>query len=276
MLGTPDDADDIVQDAWLRYQDRADTIDNPAAWLTTVVTRLSIDRLRSVKRRREDYVGPWLPEPIFDLAGIDPGPDDALVMAESLTLGFLALMERLSPLERAVHLLHKVFALPLDEIAAIIERSPAATRQLSKRANDHVMNERVRYEPDAADVAELSAQMLQATLSGDLEALQAFLAADIVHLSDGGADHRAARRPVVGPDRVAMLYVGLAKRIEPDMEFHEVEANGQPALYITQRGAPFLLQVTDWVDGKVAAVWGVVNPDKLARFHREWLESAHS
>ncbi|MDH3680599.1 MAG: RNA polymerase sigma factor SigJ [Acidimicrobiia bacterium] len=271
MLGTPDDADDVVQDTWLRFStaDRA-TIDNPAAWLTTVASRLAIDRLRSAQRRRETYVGPWLADPIADEPAIGTSPDEAVLLAESLSLGFLAVLERVSPLERAVFILHDVFGYPFDEVAAIIERTPAATRQLGRRARLHIEDGRPRFTPDPEEVEELTRTLLAAAVDGDVETLKSYLADDVVHLSDGGPDHRAARAPVVGPHRVAQLFLGLAKRFQDGMEFHFVRANGQLGLYTTLGGQPFMLHVSNWVDGKLTGSFAVRNPDKLAAFHRSW------
>lgn len=272
MLGTPDDADDVVQDTWLRMsQADIEAINNPAAWLTTVATRLAIDRLRSASHQRETYVGPWLPDPIESEPAVEIGPDDALLLTESLTLGFMAVLERVSPLERAVFLLHDVFAYPLAEVADIIERTPAATRQLAKRARDHIEQGRPRFSPDETEIEALTQLMLAAALNGDVETLESFLAEDVVHISDGGPDHRAARAPIIGRPRVARLFLNLAKRWEPTMEAHVVRANGQLAMYLTDAGEPFLLMTTNWVDGKVAASHGVRNPNKLASFHTAWL-----
>lgn len=275
MTGTPDDADDVVQDAWLRFQakcgDESDPIERPEAWLTTVVSRLSIDRLRSASSRRETYVGPWLADPLFDTPDTAPPPDDASIIAESLSLGFLAVMERLSPSERAAFLLHDVFAVPFDEVAKTLQKSEAATRQLAKRARDHIATERPRFAPDPHDVEELSMRVLAAAFSGDIDQLQSFLADDVVHISDGGPHHRAARVPVVGPERVARFYVNLAKRDEPGLEFHPAHANGQAALYTTQFGEPYMLTTITFVDGLAVSMHAVRNPEKLAAFHRTWL-----
>lgn len=274
IVGTPDDADDVVQDTWLRFSAAdLDSLNNPAAWLTTVASRLAIDRLRSSSRRRETYVGPWLPDPIETEPAVDAGPDEAVLLAESLTLGFMAVLERVSPLERAVFILHDVFAYPLAEVAEIIERTPAATRQLAKRARDHVEEGRPRFAPDPDDIETLTALMLDAALKGDLETLESFLADDVVHISDGGPNHRAARAPVIGPQRLGRFFVNLAKRFDPGTEVHLVRANGQHAMYMTTDGEPFMLMVSNWVDGKVTGSFAVRNPDKLAAFHRVWLAS---
>lgn len=272
ITGTPDDADDVVQDAWLRYSvaDIA-SINNPAAWLTTVTSRLAIDRLRSTSARRESYVGPWLSDPIAVEPASMGGADDSVLLAESLSLGFLAVLERLTPLERAVFILHDVFAYPLDEVAQTIERSAAATRQLAKRARDHVEAGRPRFEPDPDRVEVLTEALLAAAFSGDIETLKSFLAEDVIHISDGGPNHRAARAPIVGVERVARFFANLGKRWEPGNEAHVVRANGQLAMYLTADGEPYLLMVANWVDGQVTGAFGVRNPEKMQAFHRAWL-----
>lgn len=270
MLGTPDDADDVVQDAWLRWSaaDRS-AIEEPAAWLTTVATRLAIDRLRSARRRREVYVGPWLPEPVADAA--DPFLHAA--SAESLTLAFLTVLERLEPVERAVLLLHDVFGYPFSEVAAHVDRSEAAARQIAKRARDRVQSARPRVEPppDRATAERLAEAFFAAVAVGDVDALRDMLTDDVVHLSDGGPTRRAARRPVVGPDRVSRLFVNLARRTRPGTRFDPVLVNGQPALYATVDGEPEILFVPSFRGDKIDNVLAVLNPDKLARFHAAWL-----
>ncbi len=285
MLGTPDDADDIVQDAWLRWQRTTfDDIDNPAAWLTTVTTRLSIDRLTSARKRREVYVGPWLPEPLT-IDDIDLGialapsgamsidPATAAVGNESLELGLLRVLETLSPVERAVFLLHDVFGYPFEQISTIVDKSAAATRQIAKRARDRVRSGRPRLEAEPADVAQWSAAFLGAVVEGDLDGLMSMLTDDVMHVSDGGAERHAARRPVVGTDRVARLLINLTNRgLQADDQLHWLRVNGQVGLYILRDDEPFLLTVVGWRNGKVAELLAIVNPTKLARFHQRWLE----
>lgn len=274
IVGNPDDADDAVQDTWLRFS-AADlaTIDNPSAWLTTVVSRVSIDRLRSASHRRETYVGPFLPDPIINEPSLDLGPDEAAVLAETLTIGFLAVLERLSPLERAVFILHDVFSYPLAEVATMIDRQPAATRQLAKRARDHIDEARPRFAPEPDDIETLTQLLMAAALEGDVETLQSYIVEDVVHTSDGGAKYRAARAPIVGRDRVARFFINLSKRFEPGMEAHIVRANGQYAVYITLDDEPYMLVVSNWVDGKVTSSYAVRNADKLASFHAVWKAS---
>ncbi len=269
MLGTPDDADDVVQEAWLRWErsDRS-AIESPAAWLTTVTTRLAIDKLTSAQSRREVYVGPWIPEP---MASVVDDPLDRVTSAESLTLGFLRVLETLGPVERAVFLLHDVFGLPYAEVGATVDRSPGATRQIAKRARDRVQSGRPWVDPTPDEIEALSSAFLGAVIEGDIDALAAMLTDDVVHLSDGGPDHHAARRPVVGPGKVARLFVNLARRdLRPTDEFHWVEVNGQFGSYVVREGEPFLLTVLGWRNGKVAEALAIVNPDKLRRFHQAW------
>ncbi|WP_040493847.1 RNA polymerase sigma factor SigJ [Ilumatobacter nonamiensis] len=274
MLGTPDDADDVVQDAWLRWQGTTlDDVENPAAWLTTVTTRLSIDRLTSARRRRETYVGPWIPEPLT----VDPTADSPIdpaasaIGGEGLELGLLRVLETLGPVERAVFLLHDVFGYPFDEVATVVGKSVPATRQTAKRARDRVRSGRPRIDPEPDDVDKWSAAFLGAVVNGDVDELMAMMTDDVVHISDGGAERHAARRPVVGADRVARLLINLTNRdLRESDELHWLRVNGQTGLYIVRDGEPFLLNVIGWRDGRVAEFLTIVNPDKLARFHERW------
>jgi RNA polymerase sigma-70 factor, ECF subfamily len=273
MLGVPSDADDLVQETWLRYSQSPTPIDAPAAWLTTVITRLAIDRLRSARVRRETYVGPWLPEPLVSLsthsASQSTDPEGRALLAESLSIGFLAILERLSPLERAAFLLHEVFAFSMAETAVVIERSESATRQLAKRARDHVQG-RPRFAVDPIDVEALSEAFFAAAFAGDLERLESMLHDDVVQINDGGAKFRAARRPVVGKERVARFVCGLVRNAPPGTVAHRVSANGQFAYYLTVDDKPMMLLVANWIDGKLAASFGIRNEEKLAAFDRVW------
>jgi RNA polymerase sigma-70 factor (ECF subfamily) len=274
MLGTPDDADDVVQDAWLRWSaaDRA-AIAEPAAWLTTVTTRLAIDRLRSARRRREVYVGPWLPEPVAEAGAGADDPYLAAASADSLALAFLTVLERLEPVERAVLLLHDVFGYSFADVAAHVDRSEAAARQIAKRARDRVRAAQPRVDPapDRAAAERLAGAFFAAVAVGDLEGLKAMLTDDVVHLSDGGPARRAARRPVVGPDRVARLFLNLAARTRPGTRFDPVVVNGQPGRYATVDGEPEVLFVPSFRGERVSSILAVLNPVKLARVHAAWL-----
>jgi RNA polymerase sigma-70 factor (ECF subfamily) len=280
MTGTPDDADDVVQEVWIRWQrtDRS-VIDNEAAWLTTVTTRVAIDRLTSAQARRELYVGPWVPEPIAgsSVRGASADPADVVASSDSLTLGFLRVLETLDPTERAVFLLHDVFAVPFAEVAVTVDRNEAATRQMARRAREKVRDGRPRLTPPPAEVQELSDAFLAAILEGDVDRLTTMLTDDVVHISDGGPDHHAARRPVRGPDKVARLFVNLARREWlPTDELHWVDVNGQPGAYVVRGGEPYLLTVLNWRDRQVAEAIAIVNPDKLRHFHDSWIASEPS
>lgn len=209
MLGSLADAEDVVQDARLRWAgtDRQ-VVENPAAWLTTTTTRLALDRIRTLARRREDYVGPWLPEPVT-LAATDPSsdPSDALELAQSMTLGFLVLLDTLSATERAVFLLADVFGEPFSAIAAAVGKTEDNCRQIAHRARRKVRSARA---PDTAPASSaLLAELFMATASGDIDTLLTLLDTDVVLLSDGGAERRAARRLVVGAPKVARFMVNL-------------------------------------------------------------------
>jgi RNA polymerase sigma-70 factor, ECF subfamily len=266
MTGTPDDADDVVQEVWIRWQgaDRS-SIENDAAWLTTVTTRVAIDRLTSARATRELYVGPWIPEPVPD-AFVDPA--EIAVASDSLTLGFMRVLETLEPTERAVFLLHDVFAVPFAEVAATVGRNEAATRQMARRARVKVRDGRPRLTPPPAGLRELSDAFLAAVLDGDVDRLATMLTEDVVHISDGGADHHAARRPVRGADKVARLFVNLARREWlPTDEFRWVDVNGQLGGYVVRDAEPYLLTVLGWRDGSVAEALAIVNPAKLRHVH---------
>jgi RNA polymerase sigma-70 factor (ECF subfamily) len=274
MLGSLVDAEDVVQEACLRWS-TADTgsIERPAAWLTTVTSRLAIDRIRQVARRREDYVGPWLPEPVPTAAGVaDPRPWGAgdpaarVELEESLTTGFLVVLDELGELERVVFVLADVFAVPHAEIATIVDRSEVACRQLASRARRKVRAARaVRAAADEGLLAEL----VGAITRGDPSAVVELLSPDVVLHSDGGPRRRAARRPVRGPDRVARLLVNLATRVPPDARLAVEEVNAAPALVVRSAERPLVLSADrDAATGAVTAVRLQLNPDKLAALDR--------
>lgn len=258
ILGSYADAEDVVQEAWVRAS-RADPadIDNAAAWLTTVTSRLALDRLRHLSRRREDYVGPWLPEPVS--ATGDPAATAEL--ADSLTLGFLVLLDRLGPTERVVFLLAEVFDEPYARIAAVVGKSEDACRQIASRARRRVRpDEEATPRPADRDLLE---SLVTAIALGDESGLVALLSPDVRLVSDGGADHYAARRPVLGADKVARLLVNITKRQPPTTEVDWRTVNGQAALATFRDGRPRLVLVADELDGAVVAIRLVVNLDKL-------------
>jgi RNA polymerase sigma-70 factor (ECF subfamily) len=256
MLGTWADAEDVVQDVWLRARD-AEGIDRPAAWLTTVTTRACLDRIRATKRRREEYVGPWLPEPMVS----GPGPEDAVELSESLTLGFLTVLDRLQPIERAVFLLADVFSVRFSDIAAAVGRSEVACRQIASRARRRLAGATAR-QPTGAE-RQIVDDLFLALATGDRDLALRRLAPDVVLVSDGGATRRAARRPVVGRDRVGRLLINLSQRLPSGTALAPVTVNGDPGFVLTIDGVTDSVIACEVEDGRVAAFWIVRNPDKL-------------
>jgi RNA polymerase sigma-70 factor (ECF subfamily) len=260
MLGSVADAEDVVQEAFLRYE-RADHVDSPKAWLTSVVTNLAIDQLRSARAQRETYVGEWLPEPLVD------GEDPAAVaeQADTLSMAFLLLLERLTPVERAVFLLHDVFGYRYDEIAPMVGRSEANCRQLGVRARKHVETEKPRFEASRRERDELATRFFDAVQDGNVDGLLALLSADVVVSGDGGGKAPQWATPIVGADRVARLLAGVGRQIREfglTLERHEV--NGQPgAVFRTGDGQVLLAWTVEIADGNVQALRSVINPDKL-------------
>jgi len=266
MLGRASEAEDVVQEAFLRYH-RAQSgeagkagIDSPKAYLSSITTRLCIDYLRSARVRREAYSGEWLPEPLLTddpLTGAT-GPDPARLaeQADSLSMAFLLLLERLSPVERAVFLLHDVFSYGYDEIARIVGKSEDNCRQLATRARRHVGEHKPRFEASRDKREELAARFFGAVGDGDMDGLVAMLAADVVVYGDSGGTPPSWPRPIVGRDRVVRLLLGLVIR--------PAEVNGQAgALFLDPGGGLISVLVLDIADGQVQAVRSVINPDKL-------------
>ena len=262
LLGRVGDAEDVVQEAWLRWRevDRATVMDD-RAYLTQVTTRLAIDRLRREQRRRETYVGPWLPEPV----ALEPDVADRVELADSVEMPLLVVLETLSPLERAVFVLREAFGAPYEEIALVVDRSEEAVRQLAHRARQHVDERRPRFDADARTRREVTERFLAAAAGGDVDALMELLAPDVTLVSDGGGVVRAALRPIEGADAVARWLAGVAARglAEPSMEV--VELNGGPAAVVRSRGALQAAIVLGVAGGRVRAVYLVANPEKLAR-----------
>jgi RNA polymerase sigma-70 factor (ECF subfamily) len=256
MLATWADAEDVVQDVWLKAQ-ATDGIERPAAWLTTVTTRACLDRIRATRRRREEYVGPWLPEPVVS----GTGPEAAAELAESLTLGFLTVLDRLQPIERAVFILADVFSVRFADIAATVGRSEVACRQIASRARRRLASGRAprTVNEDRATVDEL----LMALATGDVDTALRRLAPDVVCVSDGGATRHAARRPVVGRGRVARLLVNLARRVPSTATLVPATVNGDPGLIVTVDGRVDFVAAFEVDAGQVAAMWIINNPDKL-------------
>ena len=262
MVGEVAEAEDIVQEAYLRLHREPDEVRSAKAYLTTVTTRLAIDHLRSARVRRESYVGPWLPEPL-----VDDDPAAHAELSDSLSLAFLVLLERLSPVERAVFLLHEVLGHTHDEIADIVGKSPENCRQLLRRARQHVAAERPRFDVGRREHREMTRRFAVACAAGDAEALLEMLAPDVVTTSDGGGKFHAARRPVHGAERVAKMLVGIARVRRAELAgVDEVDVNGAPGLLLRRHDGSVQSVVSlDVAEGRIQAIRIVVNPDKLRR-----------
>jgi RNA polymerase sigma-70 factor (ECF subfamily) len=268
LLGSLGDAEDVVQDAWLRWSRVDDatmrSIERPGAWLTTTVSRLGLDRLRARRRERVEYVGPWLPEPWVRPMPADD-PERTAEVADSLTTAFLVLLERLSPEERLVLLLVDVFGEPFATAADLVGRTHDATRQLAVRARRKLTGAgEVQRTPPREQLAIASA-FVGAVMSGDVQAVMSMLGADAVLMSDGGARRHAARRPVVGPDRIARFLVNVVRRLPEGASMQPVWVNGSPGVLVTSmNGEPLMVHVVDVEGDVVARQWSILNPDKLA------------
>jgi RNA polymerase sigma-70 factor (ECF subfamily) len=264
MLGSVADAEDAVQDAWLRWSaaDRAD-VEDPRAYLVRITSRLALDRLGAARTRRETYVGPWLPEPLLTDAAPDPG--EAVELGEQVSLALLVVLETLSPLERAVFVLREVFGMPGAEVAAVVDRSEAAVRQLAHRAREHVEDRRPRFDADRGAQREVTERFFAATAGGDLDALMAVLAPGVVLVSDGGGVTSAARRPIVGADKVARFLTAIAAQgfAVPGLDVRLTDVNGTPGVAAWVEGRPFMAVSPVVDEGRVQQVLVVVNPDKL-------------
>ncbi|MEC4020787.1 RNA polymerase sigma-70 factor [Streptomyces sp. H27-D2] len=267
MLGRVADAEDVVQEAWLRWSgaDR-ETVREPRAYLVRITTRLAIDRLRQVRARREAYVGPWLPEPIVtDFGPTAPDTAEQALLAESVTLAVLVVLESLSPLERAVFVLREAFGYPHAEIASILDRSESSVRQLAGRARRHVDEGRPRFPVDPVEQRDLTERFLAAAAGGDLDGLLALLAPDVRLVGDSGGKAKAPLRVIETADKVGRFLIGAAKSPIPAAEFVFVELNGGPALLVLSEGRADAVFSMEVADGKIQSVYVIRNPDKLAR-----------
>jgi RNA polymerase sigma-70 factor (ECF subfamily) len=265
MLGSRQDAEDVLQDAFLRARRAGgDDVVEPRAWLTRIVTRLALDEMGTARARRERYVGPWLPEPLVAARGgpDDVDPADRVTLDEQVSLAFLRVLESLTPAERAVYVLHEAFGLPFDEVAEIVGRTPAACRQLASRARRHVQDSAPRFDPDPGEQARLVAAFQQAAETGDLDGLAHVLDEDVVFRADGGGVVSAARRPIAGRDRVVRT-VAAAFRTTPDIVLEPVWVNGQPGL-LARYGTAAAVLAFGVVDGRITEIDLVANPEKLA------------
>ncbi|WP_028800426.1 RNA polymerase sigma-70 factor [Streptomyces sp. 142MFCol3.1] len=265
MLGRVADAEDVVQEAWLRWSgaDRSD-VREPRGYLVRVTTRLAIDRLRQVQSRKEAYVGPWLPEPyVTHFADTVPDSAERAVLADSVSLAVLVVLESLSPLERAVFVLREAFGYPYADIAAVLDREEPAVRQLAGRARRHVDERRPRYEVDPAERRDLTERFLAAAADGDLEGLMAMLAPDVRLVGDSGGRSQAPLRVIESADKVGRFLHGAAKKGVPHVSFRFLEINGGPALVIMSGSKPDSVFQLDVVDGRIQCIYIMRNPEKL-------------
>lgn len=273
MLGSVADAEDAVQDAWLRWSaaDRSDLVDE-RAYLVRIISRLALDRMDSARARRESYVGPWLPEPL--LTGASPvaaapqasQPEDAAEIGEQVSLALLVVLETLGPAERAVFVLREVFGMSVAEVAGVLNRSEAAVRQMAHRAREHVHARQPRFDTDPREQRQVTERFLAAAVNGDVESLLAAMAPGVVLIADGGGKVTAARRPIVGADKVARFLAAVAPQGVhlPGLRVEVTDINGAPAVVAWTEGAPFMALQLVLVDGLVDQVLYVANPDKLA------------
>ncbi|WP_413103386.1 RNA polymerase sigma-70 factor [Streptomyces sp. Inha503] len=259
MLGSVADAEDMVQDAWLRCSQVSTPVENPAGYLTRTVTNLALNRLTSAAATREQYVGPWLPEPLVTR----PDVGEEVELAESVSLAMLVVLESLSPLERAVFVLKEVFGFSFREIAGMLDRGEAAVRQVGSRARAHVQARRPRYDAPAEVRRQVTEEFLAACLGGDLNRMMELLAPDVTAWSDGGGKVKAALRPQRGADKVARFLAAVIAQPMEDPQAHAVDVNGRPGLLLTVAGRPDTVACAEVEDGRITEIRIIRNPEKL-------------
>ncbi|MBI0381586.1 RNA polymerase sigma-70 factor [Streptomyces albiflaviniger] len=259
MLGSVADAEDVVQDAWLRCSQVSTPVDNPAGYLVRTVSNLALNRLTSAAATRESYVGPWLPEPLVTL----PDVGEEVELAESVSLAMLVVLESLSPLERAVFVLKEVFGFSFREIAGMLERGEAAVRQVGSRARAHVQARRPRYDAPAEVRRQVTEEFLAACLGGDLNRMMELLAPDVTAWSDGGGKVKAALRPQRGAEKVARFLAAVIAQPMDDPQAHAVDVNGRPGLLFTVAGRPDAVVCAEVEDGRITEIRIIRNPEKL-------------
>ncbi len=264
IIGSTTESDDVLQDSYLRWaQVDLSEVHDTKSYLARLVTRQALNTLRAGARRREDYVGPWLPEPLL-LDEQDPSAD--VVLAESVSMAMLVLLETLSPDERAVFVLREVFGFDYDDIAAAVDKSVAAVRQVAHRAREHVQARRKRFTPvDPEQNARITAEFMAAAAGGDVQAVMSMLAPDVVWTADSGGKASAARRPVVGAEKVARALVGLVSKgmQVPDARVELVTCNAAPAIAIYVADYLEGVFTVEIIDGKITNFYAMRNPDKL-------------
>ncbi|MFD3973689.1 RNA polymerase sigma-70 factor [Streptomyces cyaneofuscatus] len=266
MLGRVADAEDVVQEAWLRWSSvTQEGVREPRAFLVRITTRLAIDRLRHLKSRREAYVGPWLPEPVAtDFGPTVPDAAERAVLADSVSLAVLVVLESLSPLERAVFVLREAFGFPYAEIAAALDRTEAAVRQLAGRARRHVDERKPRYDVDPGERRDLTERFLAAASGGSIEQLMALLAPDVRLVSDAGGKAKAALRVIESADKVGRFLASVGREVGPDWDLRVAEFNGGPAVACFVGGKPDTFFQVEVRDGAIQCIYIVRNPDKLS------------
>lgn len=263
MLGSVQEAEDVVQDAYLRWREADPArVENPRAYLTTVVTRLSIDVLRSARKRREEYVGEWLPEPFVDDAA---HPADGLEFAESLSTAFLLMLERLNPTERAAFLLREVFDYPYEHIAEMLDKSEANCRQIVKRAKNHIQTSRQRFAAPREEHERLVLGFISAVNSGDPSAIASLLTTDATFHADHGGKAAANKRTIVGADKIGRFMVGVQTRFTPEnLQVRLATVNGRLGVILYEADRPYAAFSLETKDGRITAIYSMRNPDKLA------------
>jgi RNA polymerase sigma-70 factor (ECF subfamily) len=262
MLGSLSDADDVLQEAYLRWS-RTDhsEVQSAQAYLNSIVTRLCIDQRRKVDARKESYIGPWLPEPLVEA----PAVRNTLESAEAISMAFLVVLESLSPVERAAYLLRRVFDYDYDQIAEVLDKSATNCRQLVSRAEERVHERRPRFEPDPDEAERITGRFLEACTTGDMDGLVGLLAADATAYTDGGGKASAAMVPIYGAEKVARMFIGLARKAGNEFEMRPVRVNGQPGVLTLYRGELGHVLTLDIVDGRIENCYVFRNPEKLAR-----------
>ncbi|MET0813090.1 MAG: RNA polymerase sigma-70 factor [Microbacterium sp.] len=267
LLGSAADAEDVLQESWLRWAEvDAAAIRDPRAYLVRVVTRQSLNHLRTIARRREDYVGEWLPEPLLT----SPDVADDVELAESLSIAMLTVLETLAPAERAVFVLREVFDVPYDEIADAVGKTPSAVRQIAHRAKDHVAARRPRVEVVRSEHVEAVERLVEALNTGDLQGLMDVLAPEVVSVADGGGKVRgAARRPVIGADKLARYLIGGLAKLPGTFVAIPVWINGELAIRMEVDGALAGITTVTVEGGQVSHVYSIANPDKLGHLGAE-------
>lgn len=261
MLGRISTAEDLVQDAYLRWREvDIETVDDPEAYLSTIVTRLCLDRLTSARAEREEYTGPWLPEPVVEPEG---SPSAEVERESELSMALLVLLERLRPLERAVFVLREAFDRPYAEIARIVDRTEAHCRKIAQRARERMGVKEVPLDASPAAHAGLLDRFMEAIQERDPEALAQVLAEDVTHYTDGGEIPEAAKRPIEGLDRVTRFYMNIAPEPDDDVDVRPVRVNGRPGLLVLREGAVYNVIAFRVVEGEIQEVYTVMNSEKL-------------